>query len=214
MLEKAREAVDLENVCPRGRGVWETEQSGEVTEGSIPATAIQNDAVVVGVGSSHDEVRLASAGGCDRRQDGGQQLLQCSALGKIDLVRSKEFSEGRGRGGLKSKQRICFHNDACVVPRLALWNCCAEPSTQPSRRAEGTGCRLSLASFGHDGTDVSWSACSGGSSQGVAPRTEVYEVGPAAVDLAPCRSNLVSLPANLEGSPNLADLLPPHVDIF
>ena len=38
---------------------------------------------------------------------------------------------------------------------------------------------------------------------------EVYEVGPAAVDLAPYRCNLVSLPANLEGSPNLADLLPP-----
>ena len=34
------------------------------------------------------------------------------------------------------------------------------------------------------------------------------------MDLAPYRSNLVSLPANLERSPNLADLLPPDVRFF
>ena len=34
VFEKAREAVDLENLCPRGRGMWEKEQSGETTEGS------------------------------------------------------------------------------------------------------------------------------------------------------------------------------------
>ena len=39
-------------------------------------------------------------------------------------------------------------------------------------------------------------------------------MGPAGVDLAPYRSNLVSLPASLEGSPNLADLLPPEVRVF
>ena len=42
----------------------------------------------------------------------------------------------------------------------------------------------------------------------------VYEVGPAGVDLAPYRSSLVSLPASLEGSPNLTDLLPPEVRVF
>ena len=39
-------------------------------------------------------------------------------------------------------------------------------------------------------------------------------MGPAGVDLAPYRSNLVSLPASLELSPNLADLLPPEVRVF
>ena len=34
----------------------------------------------------------------------------------------------------------------------------------------------------------------------------VYEVGPSGVDLAPCSSNLVSLPASLDGSPKLTDL--------
>ena len=176
------------------------------------ATAIQNDAVVVGVGSSHDEVRLASAGGCDRRQDGGQQLLQCSALGKIDPVcslRSMEFSEGRGRGGLKSKQRICFHNDA--VWCLAWLSGTAARSPPPSHPAEpkgqGVASRLRRSvmtapmSAGALALEVALKE--------LLREREVYEVGPAAVDLAPYRCNLVSLPANLEGSPNLADLLPP-----
>ena len=65
-----------------------------------------------------------------------------------------------------------------------------EPFTQPSRQAEGTGCGSSLTSFGRHGTN----ACA--------------EVGSACVDLAPHRSNLV------EGSRNLAGLLPPEVRIF
>ena len=47
---------------------------------------------------------LASGGGCDERQDGRQQLLQCSTLGKIVPVcplRSMEFSAGLGTGGLQ-----------------------------------------------------------------------------------------------------------------
>ena len=34
------------------------------------------------------------------------------------------------------------------------------------------------------------------------------------MDLAPYRSNLVSLPTNLDGSPELANLLPPEVRVF
>ena len=67
-------------------------------------------------------------------------------------------------------------------------------------------------SFGRHGTDVSWSACSGGGSQSRGRR--VHEMGPSGVDLAPYRSNLVSLPASLDGSPNLADLLPPEVCVL
>ena len=39
-------------------------------------------------------------------------------------------------------------------------------------------------------------------------------MGPSCVVLAPYRSNLVSLPADLGGSPNVADLLPPEVRFF
>ena len=39
-------------------------------------------------------------------------------------------------------------------------------------------------------------------------------MGLSGVDLAPYRSNLVSLPPFLDGSPNLADLLPPEVGVF
>ena len=39
-------------------------------------------------------------------------------------------------------------------------------------------------------------------------------MGLSRVDLTPYRPNLVSLPANLDGSPELADLLPPEVRVF
>ena len=42
----------------------------------------------------------------------------------------------------------------------------------------------------------------------------VHEVGSSALGLAPYRSNLESPPANLDGSPELADLLPPEVRVF
>ena len=53
------------------------------------------------------------------------------------------------------------------------------------------------------GTDVRWLRGRG-----------VYEVCSSGVDLAPYRSNLVSLPASLDGSPKLTDLLPPEVRDF
>ena len=39
-------------------------------------------------------------------------------------------------------------------------------------------------------------------------------MGPSGVDLAPYHSYLVSLPANLDVSPKLADLLPPEIRVF
>ena len=39
-------------------------------------------------------------------------------------------------------------------------------------------------------------------------------MGSSGVDLAPYRSNLVSLPANVDGSPKLSNLSPPEVRVF
>ena len=39
-------------------------------------------------------------------------------------------------------------------------------------------------------------------------------MGPSGLDLAPYSSNMVSLPACLDGSPKLTDLLPPEVRDF
>ena len=89
-----------------------------------------------------------------------------------------------------------------------------EPSTQPSRRAEGTGRGSSLTSFGRHGTEVSWSACTEGSSQGVTPRTRGLRGGPLG-----CGSRAIPFEPGVSasepgGSPNLDDLLPPEVRIF
>ena len=67
---------------------------------------------------------LASGSGCNRRQGDEQQPLQNSIFGKVDsvfLLRSLESSDGRGREGLRSKQRTCLYNDAvwCVRSRLS-----------------------------------------------------------------------------------------------
>ena len=128
-------------------------------------------------------------------------------------LRSLEFSDGRGRGGLRSKQRTCLYNDAVWslnwLSGTAAWG--LPPSRHAERKGQAVAARFRLVvtaptSVGAPALEVALKELLRGRG--------VYEVGPAGVDLAPYRSNLVSLPPNLEGSPNLAGLLPPEVPIF
>ena len=141
---------------------------------------------------------LASGGSCNRRQDYEQQPLPNSTPGKIDPVFPfplLNLCGGSSRGGLRTKQRTCLYNDA--VWSLNWLSGTAAWGLSPSRPAEQN-------------------------EQDVAARlrrlvvTAPTSVGASApgVDLAPYSSNLVSLPANLKGFCNLADLLPLDVRIF
>ena len=102
-----------------------------------------------------------------------------------------------------------------MVSQLALWNLlrgAIHPAVAPIKVGEEVAARLrrlvvtAPTSVGAPAPETALKELLRGRG--------VCEVAPSGVDLAPYRSNLVSLPADLEGSPNLADLLPPDARVF
>ena len=146
-IKNAKDAVGVENLRARGRGMRGTEQGDGISVGSTPnddkAKGRGRDRVRgrdMGWGPAMTRCDLAPGSGCNRRQDDEQQPLQNSTLGRLDLVfllHSLDFSDGRGRRGLRSKQRKCLYNDAVWSPNrltgTATWG------LPPSRPAEPKG---------------------------------------------------------------------------
>ena len=165
--------------------------------------------IVVGVGSSHDGVRYGVRRWLRRAKFGSwQDRPPCFLYGPwIFLMEVAEEVSGANKEPVST---MMLYGPSNSLSGAAAWG---RPSSRPAdQNGQGVAARLrrvvmtTQTSVGAPSPEVALKELLRG--QGV------YEVGAAGVDLAPHRSNLVSLAASLEGSPNLADLLPPEVRFF